>query len=616
MNILLRAVGAIAVGLWVAVASAASTFQIEGIYSNADGAVQYVVLRETAGADGQQALSGGTLSITHRGFTKVFTFPTDLPSSATANRRVLIASQGLAALGIIAPDYVFPNQFLATDGATLAFFGVDQVTYGPLPTDGIDAIDRAGATIPNSATNFAGASLAIPPVPVTVIEYYDAVRDHYFITSLQPDIDVLDLQIIPGWTRTGQSFGAYATLDSSGPGGQPVCRFYIPPELGNSHFFSASLAECAAILQLKLTNPLYAGYIYETPQAFFIGLPDTVTGACPIATVPVYRLWNQRADSNHRYTIDPATKAAMIARGYTPEGYGPDAVAMCAPAQGSVDLSLVGLKSIVWTGSQFVAVGGGPNGLGLILLSPDGLNWSVRSSGTPTLNAVAWTGDRLIAVGASGTIITSPDGYRWTAQVSNASEDLNGVAASGALFMVVGDGGALLTSLDSATWTRRVSKTGQNLNAAAWTGAKFVMVGDSGTILTMVETASVPSVQSSGTAENLVAVAIAATGKIATVGTNGTILTSTDNVNWTPRTSNTGATLQAVVVVGTQYVAVGTNGRIVYSTNGNTWNIAQSRTSANLTGVAGSGTLFVAVGGSGTIIDSPDGALWTVEESP
>jgi hypothetical protein len=43
----------------------------------------------------------------------------------------------------------------------------------------------------------------------------------------------------------------------------------------------------------------------------------------------VYRLWNHRADSNHRYTADAATRAAMLARGYAPEGYGPLGVAMC-----------------------------------------------------------------------------------------------------------------------------------------------------------------------------------------------------------------------------------------------------------------------------------------------
>jgi hypothetical protein len=44
----------------------------------------------------------------------------------------------------------------------------------------------------------------------------------------------------------------------------------------------------------------------------------------------VYRLWNGRSDSNHRYTTDPLTRVTMIARGYVAEGYGLYGVAFCA----------------------------------------------------------------------------------------------------------------------------------------------------------------------------------------------------------------------------------------------------------------------------------------------
>ena len=77
--------------------------------------------------------------------------------SSTANTRVLIATQGFADLHLITPDYVIPNGFLATDGGTINYAGVDQVTYGALPTDGTTAINRSGAMIPNMATNFSGA---------------------------------------------------------------------------------------------------------------------------------------------------------------------------------------------------------------------------------------------------------------------------------------------------------------------------------------------------------------------------------------------------------------------------------------------------------------------------
>jgi len=45
----------------------------------------------------------------------------------------------------------------------------------------------------------------------------------------------------------------------------------------------------------------------------------------------VYRMWNKRADSNHRYTTSVAVRESMLGKGYIPEGYGPDATSMCAP---------------------------------------------------------------------------------------------------------------------------------------------------------------------------------------------------------------------------------------------------------------------------------------------
>jgi len=61
------------------------------------------------------------------------------------------------------------------------------------------------------------------------------------------------------------------------------------------------------------------------------GLLAGATRVSSTSTAPVYRLWNRRADTNHRYTIDPAIRAAMLAQGWIAEGYGPNAVAMCAP---------------------------------------------------------------------------------------------------------------------------------------------------------------------------------------------------------------------------------------------------------------------------------------------
>ena len=317
------------------------TFLIEQVYSNADGTVQYVALREAQGMDGENGWSGHVFTSTHAGVTKSFTFPVNLPGTATANKRVLIGTASLAALGFIAPDYVIPDGFLATDGATLNYAGADLIAYVSLPTDGIGAINRAGATIPNVAANFAGKSVSLPALPVTAVEYHHAGLDHYFISSLQQEIDTLDAGRIAGWVRTGQSFKVFPSQASGGAGANPVCRFYIPPAHGNSHFFSASPAECNLVVQKTTTDPNFSGYVFESPNVFYEALPDTTTGACPVGNVPVFRLWNQRVDSNHRYTSSTAIKAQMVAAGYVAEGYGPNAVIMCAPGAGTATLKFM-----------------------------------------------------------------------------------------------------------------------------------------------------------------------------------------------------------------------------------------------------------------------------------
>ena len=163
----------------------------------------------------------------------------------------------------------------------------------------------------------------------TSVEYYNATLDHFFTSSLQADIDALDSGRLAGWARTGQAFGATA---AAGPGLNPVCRFYIPPDKGDSHFFSAAPDECQAVLAKMASDPNYAGYFYESPAAWYTALPDRLTGTCPAGSVPVWRLWNGRVDSNHRYTANWAVRDQMLALGHTLEGYGPSGAGMCAPA--------------------------------------------------------------------------------------------------------------------------------------------------------------------------------------------------------------------------------------------------------------------------------------------
>ena len=228
------------------------TLRIHELYSSADGIVQFVLLREGEGMNGQHLVAGRTLTVTQAGRTRSFVFPGDLPGTSTANRYVLLATPGYQAaardyaeFAAVVPDFVIPDGFLPTDGGTVNYAGVDSMDYASLPRDGFSAVYRNGEPVrDNLVQNFAGAAVSLPVIPVTAVEYFNAALDHYFISDLAPDIDALDSARTPGWARTGLTFKvwpiSFGFLHN-------VCRYYIPPQHGDSHFFSASAAECAAM---------------------------------------------------------------------------------------------------------------------------------------------------------------------------------------------------------------------------------------------------------------------------------------------------------------------------------------------------------------------------------
>ena len=156
-------------------------------------------------------------------------------------------------------------------------------------------------------------SAPIPEGSATVVEYYHQAFDHYFITLAPDEIAALDSGAFTGWARTGFTFRAWTF---AAPGTSPVCRFYLPPATGDSHFYSADPAECDRV---RAGNPTFA----DEGTRFYIALPDPATGVCPAGTSPVYRFWNRRSgDTNHRYTTSLQVARQMLARAYTPEGYG------------------------------------------------------------------------------------------------------------------------------------------------------------------------------------------------------------------------------------------------------------------------------------------------------
>jgi hypothetical protein len=141
------------------------------IFSNVDGTVQFIELKESGGSPGEHWLDGKWVLAV--GAANQFTFPADITGD-TSNRHLLLATAAFAALpGAPAPDYIIADGFLPTDGDTLEYWAYVEATwtYGPveLPIDGVLSLNANHTTGVNSPTNYAGDTgtidVGVDPVP-------------------------------------------------------------------------------------------------------------------------------------------------------------------------------------------------------------------------------------------------------------------------------------------------------------------------------------------------------------------------------------------------------------------------------------------------------------------
>lgn len=105
------------------------------------------------------------------------------------------------------------------------------------------------------------------------------------------------------------------------------------------------------------------------------------------------------------------------------------------------------LKSVAWTGSRLLATGYDVDkDTGVAYSSPDGIDWtSQKGSGTGGGKGVTiWAGSRFVFVGTY--VSTSPDGATWTYWNSGSPGALTSVVSTGTQLVAVGLTGTILTS--------------------------------------------------------------------------------------------------------------------------------------------------------------------------
>jgi len=147
----------------------AHTWDVNELFSNADGSIQFIELREAGGGNLEAGVGGHTVTSN----TKTFTIPSNV-ASPTGFKTILFATASFAALpGAPAPDHIISAGFFALNGDTVRYNPYDLLTFGAgaLPTNGILSLNRNLSTGVNSPRNYAGvtgtvdASPAPPGVP-------------------------------------------------------------------------------------------------------------------------------------------------------------------------------------------------------------------------------------------------------------------------------------------------------------------------------------------------------------------------------------------------------------------------------------------------------------------
>jgi hypothetical protein len=274
------------------------------------------------------------------------------------------------------------------------------------------------------------------------------------------------------------------------------------------------------------------------------------------------------------------------------------------------------LAGVTHAANRFVAVGD----QGVILVSPDGTNWTTRSSATHnTLNDITHGHGLFVAVGANGTILTSADAQAWETRSSGVTADLNAVAFGNDRFVAMGGGGStILTSTDGFVWLQAPFQTNGLIGIAFGAGRFLTIRHPSGQVLGSVDGLAWSVAASLGSGSHLrihfgngtfvVASILGGIGFPARIffSNNGSDWNSTSPPFPISRFISGGGVILGVGDTSSQFFG------IALSTTGQSWtNVSIAGfPSGGAAGTFGNGT-YVDVGNAGSVASSSDINNWT-----
>lgn len=283
----------------------------------------------------------------------------------------------------------------------------------------------------------------------------------------------------------------------------------------------------------------------------------------------------------------------LLATGLTSIQVGPNAWQMTTPLVSSRDGSVwTDLEfftnyqpiSVDYAGSQFIVFARdkqNPDPV-FVLTSSDGTNWQRTDlNSTGAAKRVLYADGKFLGVG--GGIFHSTDGQSWTVQAAPTVNTLMAVAHGNGRYVACESTGMVYISPDGMNWTRQPD----------------IMTGFSDIVFA--------NGQFVATAYKIVTIITPPTS--VSYFRRGLIATSADGEKWnlheTPASAGSeGIELRALAFGGGWFVAVGAAGSILISSDGMQWTAVESATRESLASVAYADGRFVAVGSRGTTIVS------------
>jgi len=271
------------------------------------------------------------------------------------------------------------------------------------------------------------------------------------------------------------------------------------------------------------------------------------------------------------------------------------------------------IHDVAWGAGRYLAVGAG----GTVLTSPDMVGWEVLPSPTTAdLLGVTWTGARFVAVGDGGTVLVSTDGQTLDPRHSGIEERLSDVAPGPSGLLAVGDGGALLWSADGDAWEARNPGVSVDLNAVTWAGSRWVAVGAASTAVASEDGVTWERLTTPWFVGDLHGVTWSA-GQLAVAGDRHYWIGPTEQDLSQEGWRYTESALRAVAACGGRFMVVGDRGRHGRDDGEGTFEPAgRGHQELWLQGIACGPGGALAVGRGGQVASSPDGLRWRHRTAP